>query len=168
MSSRPDALQNLELALCSESGRALMELMRDLIFLRSPEGSGGQVTEIASQIGLVDLTSGKIRLTDFGWKIGHALREYLYWEEQSRHISRTEWALTLREENFRDCDVLEIGSGFGRNLLSLQSIARSAIGVEIEPLYGPIGKILAGVAGMQTPGCSYRSSGSIAPSGCEC
>lgn len=151
MSSDSVALLALASALRAESGRALMELMRDLVMLRSPEGGFEPIAEIATRIGLIELMDGEIRLTNFGLKVGHALREYLFWEKQGRRMSRTEWASSLREEQFRDRDVLEIGSGFGRNLLSLQSVARSVVGVEVEPLYDPLGVLLAGVAGMQPP-----------------
>lgn len=152
MSTESLKLQDLASALRAESGRALMEFMRDLVFRRLPNVESGGLVEVAVRIGLINLLDGgEVRLTDLGWKVGHALREYLYWEEQGRRMSRTEWAHSLSEEHFSGSDVIEIGSGFGRNLFSLQTVTRSIVGIEIEPLYNPLSEILADVAGVEPP-----------------
>jgi SAM-dependent methyltransferase len=128
-----------------------MELMRDLFMQHSPEGDSGPIVEIAARTGLIESIEDKVRLTGFGWKVGDALREYLNWEERGRRMPCTDLAPALREEAFRDRDVLEIGSGFGCNLLSLQPVARSIVGVEIEPLYGTLSVILSRIAGLPAP-----------------
>ena len=145
-------LSQLESALRADSGRALMELMRKLVLQHSVEGDLVPFLAAAEQAGLINLAGGRIQLTAFGWKVGNALREYLQWEERGRQMPpHKAWAPALCEESFRDCDVLEIGSGFGCNLLSLQSVARSVVGVDIEPLYCELSGTLAAIAALPRP-----------------
>ena len=52
---------------------------------------------------------------------------------------------------FRGKRVLEIGSGVGCNFFSLQPIASSVVGIEIEAVYVQMSSVLAKLAGIEPP-----------------
>lgn len=90
-------------------------------------------------------------ITPLGQRVGDSLREYLYWEERNRQLPRRQDVPELRAETYRGMRVLEIGSGFGCNLMRLQEFADEVVGVDIDPVYLALGPVLASIAGVSAP-----------------
>lgn len=94
-------------------------------------------------LGICTCVSGQIRLTRFGQKCADSAREYLFWLSRDKKFHSKGEYLSTTMENYRNKDVLEIGPGWGCNLIPLSSVARRAIGVEVEPVYIEFSRILA-------------------------
>ena len=138
-----EALAAAEAALASDTG-ALLSLMADVGLGREP--TPGAATEAAEQAGWIE--DG--RPTVLGHKVADSCREFRFWEERGRALPSQD-APEMQPEVFRDKDVVELGSGFGCNLLSLHGVARSTVGVEIEPIYVQLSGALSRRAGLPTP-----------------
>ncbi|MBX3247192.1 MAG: class I SAM-dependent methyltransferase [Myxococcales bacterium] len=108
-----------------------------------------RVVAEATRLGWVE--GSPPRVTPLGQRIGDSLREYLYWEERNRHLPRRDDVPELRAETYRGARVLEIGSGFGCNLMRLQEFADEVVGVDIDPIYLALGPVLANLAGVEAP-----------------
>ena len=105
---------------------------------------------------LVALEMGRIApngiaLTDFGRKCADSAREYIFWLERNRKFHCEDQYRCTRLENFQGKDILELGSGWGCNLIRLSSVAKMAIGIEIEPVYTAFSRVLAKREGLSPP-----------------
>jgi ubiquinone/menaquinone biosynthesis C-methylase UbiE len=102
-------------------------------------------------LGICGRAPEGISLTPFGRKCADSVREYIFWIERHKKIHWEDKYQCLRLENFRDKDVLEIGPGWGCNLVRLAEVARSAKGVELEPVYIEFGRLFAKREGFAPP-----------------
>jgi SAM-dependent methyltransferase len=100
-----------------------------------------------------------IALTVFGFKCADSAREYVRWTGRKRRMHYEDEHLATRLENFRGQDVLELGSGWGCNLIRIATVARSAVGLELEPAYVQFSRMLAKREALPPP--------SIAMGACE-
>lgn len=94
-------------------------------------------------LGICTCVSGQIKLTGFGQKCADSAREYLFWLSRDKKFHSKGQHPVTTMENYRNKNVLEIGPGWGCNLIPLSTVARRAIGVEIEPVYIEFSRILA-------------------------
>jgi ubiquinone/menaquinone biosynthesis C-methylase UbiE len=79
------------------------------------------------------------------------MREYELWIERDRTLHRERRVGALARANFAGQRILEIGSGFGSNLLTLQTVASEAVGLEMEPVALQLAPLLARREGVPAP-----------------
>lgn len=130
----------------SEDAEPMMQAMRRLAEGR-PVSWSPKLENEARRLGWLE---GE-RLTPLGQRVGDSMREFLYWEERGRKLPRRDAVPELAAERFRGSRVLEVGSGFGCNLLRIQEFAAVAIGVDIDPAYLAFGPLFARFAGLPAP-----------------
>jgi len=144
-------LRQTEAALSGELGPELMELMRALsLRAASTFPVGPRARTLAAELGWVDAAE-QLRLTVLGATIADSLREYLWWLERGRELPKMRAAASLHPDRLAGRRVLEIGCGFGCNLLSLQASGVDAFGIDREPLYLQLSPLLAGLANVPPP-----------------
>ena len=139
-------LKQVTEAILGPDGNALMQFMR-----ARQQGQPirpAEVPKLAIDLGWVD---HKGSLTPIGYKASDPIREYLFWTERGRRHHASLELEVLHDDNFRGKRILEIGSGVGCNLLSLQQVAQSVVGIEIEPLYVQFTPIFAKLEGLPIP-----------------
>ena len=90
--------------------------------------------------------------TPLGWLVGDVVREYRFWLERDRRShSEAECAL-LAPERYANKSVLEVGSGFGCNLLTLmRRVPGRFVGIEPVAVYRQLAPIFAEREGMPAP-----------------
>lgn len=97
-------------------------------------------------------TAPKPQLSSLGWLVADPLREYRLWLDRDRRIHGELDHPLLTPECYADKSVLEVGSGFGCNLLSLERRAHGTfIGVEPIAIYRQFTPLLAEREGVKTP-----------------
>ena len=126
----------------------LMQMMRELSEGRPPTRAPEDLVAEARRLGWL---TEDTRLTPIGQRVGDSMREFLYGEERGRKLPRRDAVPELRAENLRGLRVLEVGSGFGCNLLRLQQFAALSVGVDIDPTYLAFGPLFARYAGLPAP-----------------
>lgn len=129
-----------------DEGLPVLDLMAAVGLHQVPEA--GPAAEKAQASGWLD---AQLRPTMIGSKIADSCREFKLWEERGRAMPLADTVDEVRVEAFEGLDVVELGSGFGCNLLSLSQSALSVTGIEIEPVYGQLAPILARRAGLAAP-----------------
>lgn len=129
------------------NGTALMRLLAGITMSKTHGEVEPEVWSLGRDLGWVNTSN---QLTDLGWKVADPFREYLMWEERGRVIHYWNRGV-LRAESFQGKFLVELGSGFGVNLLSLQALTRRSIGVDIEPIYAAFAPVLAARAGLEAP-----------------
>lgn len=103
------------------------------------------------------------RLTPTGWLVADPLREYRLWLDRDRRIHGELEHDLLVPERYADKKVLEVGSGFGCNLLSLaRRVPGNFVGVEPMAIYRQFTHILAEREGMNAPEV-HAGSGELLP-----
>ncbi|MBX3272393.1 MAG: class I SAM-dependent methyltransferase [Sandaracinaceae bacterium] len=131
-----------------DDGRAFMDYMRALSEGRRALPPKHVIAQ-AHELGLVGRWG--IRVTSLGQRVGDSLREYLYWEERGRDLPRAEAVPELRRDAHRGARVLEVGCGSGINLLSLHGFAAELVGLDPDPVYLALGRVLAELAELPAP-----------------
>lgn len=149
-----DQCTELAAALHGAQGRALMELMSRLSLRQPVADVEPGVLDAARELGWITRDGA---LTPLGWRISDPLREFRLWEERGRQLHRWEEG-PFRRETFAGRFVLELGSGFGANLLSLQPIAARVVGIELEPVYVALTPVLSELAGLDAPEVRIESA----------
>ncbi len=147
-----EELRNAEAALCGDDGRVLMELMKDLSLRNGRQRPSPALLRLALELGWVEgRGNGEPRLTEKGMKVADPLREFLFWDERGRRSHSDDVVPALSPAHFRGKRVLDLGSGFGCNLFTLQALADRVVGAELEPLYLQLTPLLARIAGVDAP-----------------
>ena len=134
-----------ERSLLGPGGQRLARFMFSLALQRAPRDPEARV--LATELGWVDARG----LTRLGRVVKDPLREYVFWKERGRRLPCQSSSRCLQPEAFGGCDVLEVGSGGGCNLLTLSAAApapRRLLGVEPMPLYRQLAPLLARMAGL--------------------
>jgi SAM-dependent methyltransferase len=141
----------MEASFRGQTARALLTMMKQLS-LRENGVFDPKAVQCALDAELVRINEGGHPvLTPLGWLVSDSIREYVFWLERDRLPPLYEIRPAFADALFRGKRVLEIGSGVGCNLFSLQSIASSVVGIEIEPVYVQMGPVLAKLAGVEPP-----------------
>ncbi len=136
------AFARLEQLIRNTDGLHWLEALTRLQLGQSDLVSRAMIDEFVV-LGICTYVSGQIRLTGFGQKCADSAREYLFWLSRDKQFHGKGQQSATTMENYRNKDVLEIGPGWGCNLIPLSSVARRAIGVEVEPVYIEFSRILA-------------------------
>ena len=141
----PTEFERLREALLSTDLPGFARLMSDLQFHRP--GGAGDAQALSEALGLV--RPGTRELTETGWFVADACREYVFWLERDRRLPFAGHLPALVAEAIDGRSVLEIGSGSGINLLSMAMSGRAAEVVGLEPVeaYRQMGAILAEAEG---------------------
>jgi ubiquinone/menaquinone biosynthesis C-methylase UbiE len=113
-----------------------------------PDGVPPEVASTAAGLGWIDRDS---RLTGTGLLAADPMREYSYWEERGRVVTYNDQTDLLGPALFAGKRVVELGCGFGVNLLTLQRQAARVYGIEIQPFYLGFTAPLARRAGVARP-----------------
>lgn len=142
-------LRSLVETLASDEAEDFLGLIRARLVGQGPTPEQARTFPRAIATGLVEPDSGA--LTELGEMAGQSFREYLQWVERRREMPSVEAIPELRPEGFSQLDVIDVGSGFGCNLLSIAPHAASTVGVEIEPLFAQLSLPLARLAGEDPP-----------------
>ena len=104
--------------------------------------AGGAPATTAINFGL--LTPENRSFTPLGWLVADAVREYRYWLDRDRRTHGEADHELLAPERYASKSVLEVGSGFGCNLLSLSARAQGRfVGVEPVAVYRQLTAIFA-------------------------
>lgn len=127
----------------------------DLIFRLNTSQPIDQVTpaavEAASKLGWT-ISGQRPRLSPLGWLVADPLREYRLWLDRERRIHGERESDLLVPERYAGKSVLEVGSGFGCNLLSLSLRTHGQfVGVEPMAIYRQFTPILAEREGIAVP-----------------
>jgi SAM-dependent methyltransferase len=145
------ALEKVRASVLGDAGYEVLELLKRLQAGESP-GTGDQpVLDLLEASGLYQSRGKNGQLTPLGGKCATPAREYVFWVERGRRLHAQGEAPVLSLDMFRNKSVLEVGPGWGCNLFSLQPVARRVCGVEIEPFYVELSKMIAAREGVQPP-----------------
>lgn len=140
--------QEIAEALEGAPGDALIALMNETL-RRGADPTAAEATKsTARRLGWIDDAG---HFTKTGFLAADPLREYVYWEKRGRTITYNEKTPFLGPALFTGKRVLELGCGFGVNLLTLQSQAAWLAGVELVPYYLNFTAPLAKRAGVAKP-----------------
>ncbi|PKO70037.1 MAG: hypothetical protein CVU22_03125 [Betaproteobacteria bacterium HGW-Betaproteobacteria-16] len=109
------------------------------------------VMEAASRLGWATFDA-KPQLSPLGWLVADPLREYRMWLDRDRRIHGEGDSALLAPESYAGKSVLEVGSGFGCNLLSLSRRTHGKfVGVEPMAIYRQFTPLLAEREGVVAP-----------------
>ncbi len=104
---------------------------------------------LASRLGWV--THRPRALTELGWLVADPIREYRLWLDRGRLINGASAYPLLAHDAYEGKSVLEPGSGFGCNLLSLVGMRGRFVGVEPVEAYRQFAPIFALREGLPVP-----------------
>lgn len=109
------------------------------------------VMEAASRLGWATFDA-KPQLSPLGWLVADPLREYRMWLDRDRRIHGEGNSALLAPDSYAGKSVLEVGSGFGCNLLSLSRRTHGKfVGVEPMAIYRQFTSLLAEREGVVAP-----------------
>lgn len=146
-------------ALLASDSQLLLDFMFKLS-LSQPAQASPSVLGLSRDLGWVE--SGSTRLTTLGWLVGDVVREYQFWIERGRKTHGEDDHPLLAAERYEGKTVLEPGSGFGCNLLSLSRRPGRFVGVEPVGLYRQLTPIFAEREGVPEP-LVFEGSGESLP-----
>jgi SAM-dependent methyltransferase len=129
-------------------GGAVIKMMNRILLTGSDDTAPVEVARIGERLGWID---HQRRFTEKGFLAADPLREYTYWEERGRTITYNDRTALLGPKLFEGKRVVELGCGFGVNLLTLQQQAAWVVGVELVPYYLSFTGPLAERAGVSKP-----------------
>lgn len=144
-------IEKVQQALLGADSDALIDLIFRLNFGQPPADATSPAIAVAQSLGWVTADAPN-QLTDLGHLVADPLREYRLWLDRNRRIHGEKDHPLLAPERYAEKAVLEVGSGFGCNLLSLGLRAQGVfMGVEPMALYRQFTPILARREGLPTP-----------------
>jgi SAM-dependent methyltransferase len=144
MKLEPAAFGRLKDALLGADLPGFARYMSDLQFRRNPRADAPRA--LAEELGLV--RPGSRELTEIGWFVADACREYVFWLERGRRLPFEEEAPAVVAEALAGRSVLEIGSGSGMNLLAIAGRSAEVVGLEPMTIYRQVGGIMAEAEGI--------------------
>lgn len=87
--------------------------------------------------------------TPIGYSVADSIREYVFWVERQRRLHLEEQVAYLSEAYYADKSVLEIGCGYGCNLIPIRRTAASVTGLEPNLVYHQMSRILCEREGLE-------------------
>jgi SAM-dependent methyltransferase len=107
------------------------------------------VRALAAQLGWIhgDGTAMAGQLTDLGRLASDSIREHRFWLDRGRVTHGAPDHEALANATYRGKSVLEVGAGFGCNLMSLVGSAERLVGVEPTEVYRQMSPLLAAYEG---------------------
>jgi SAM-dependent methyltransferase len=133
-------------ALLGPSGDELVEWMVARALHRAEPSIPPATLQAVRDAGWIDANR---KTTTIGMLAGDSLREYRFWIERGHTTHGARHHPLTANTAYAGKDVLEVGCGFGANLLSLQGFARSLRGVDPFPTYRQMAPILAAREGRE-------------------
>lgn len=144
-------IEEVRQALLGAGSDALVELIFRLNMSLPVDQANNPAIETALRLGWATFDS-KPRLSPLGWLVADPLREYRLWLDRERRIHGERDSALLVPERYAGKSVLEVGSGFGCNLLSLKQRTHGEfVGVEPMAIYRQFTPLLAEREGIATP-----------------
>lgn len=143
--------QEVRKALLGPHSDELIDLIYSLNMHLPLGAKAALAIEAAVDLGWV--TAGpRPQLSPLGWFVADPIREYRLWLDRDRRIHGERVDDLLVPERYAHKSVLEVGSGFGCNLLSLSRRAQGHfVGVEPMAIYRQFTSMLAEREGMEAP-----------------
>lgn len=144
-------IEEVRLALLGPGSDALIELIFGLNLSLPLSANAASAVETAERLGWV-MPGARPQLSALGWLVADPLREYRFWLDRGRRIHGEKEHALLAPERYAAKSVLEVGSGFGCNLLSLGMRTRGTfVGVEPMAIYRQFTPLLAEREGADVP-----------------
>ena len=142
-------LAGTRLALLEGNSQAFIEAMFRLNRREPAIDSDLPFIVVAVDLGLV--AAGGKTLTALGWLVTDSIREYKWWTERGRRTHSEHLYPLLEPLQYAGKLVVEPGSGFGCNLLSLMRVRGQFIGIEPVAVYRQLTPIFAAREGLPVP-----------------
>lgn len=144
-------IEEFRQALLATHSDALIDLIFRLNLSLPLAAETTSAIETAVRLGWVTVNL-KPELSSLGWLVADPLREYRLWLDRDRRIHGELDHALLAPECYSAKSVLEVGSGFGCNLLSLERRTHGTfIGVEPIAIYRQFTPLLAEREGVKAP-----------------
>lgn len=138
-------------SLLGEGSDDLIRLMQTRGLGRGSEGFSDTSRDTARALGWI---ADNDALTVLGTFVADSCREYRFWLDRNRTLPFSSASADLPYLSLRalkDSSILEIGSGAGMNLMSIQMAGGKAHGVEPVEAYAQLGSIFCAREGIATP-----------------
>lgn len=146
-----EQIEEVRQALLGPDADALIDLIFRLNTSRPVDPVPSVAMKTASRLGWATLDP-KPQLSPLGWLVADPLREYRLWLDRERRIHGERESALLVPERYAGKSVLEVGSGFGCNLLSLSRRTHGQfVGVEPMAIYRQFTPLLAEREGIAAP-----------------
>lgn len=149
-----DKLVAISDAIGGTDGWDLLRVMRVLYHGADDVSKLSDVTEkaeavvrVATSLKLLRGYGAPLSLTDLGYLVGNVAREYCHWVDHGRSMPPPR----PPEEFIRGKDILDLGCGCGRWLWEFQTVARSVVGLEMQPAFVELGRVLARRENVEAP-----------------
>lgn len=147
----PTQIEEVRQALLGSGSDALIDLIFRLNLSLPLNSNATAAIEAAERLGWVTQGQG-LHLSSLGWLVADPLREYRLWLDRDRRIHGERDYALLAPERYTDKMVLEVGSGFGCNLLSLGMRTQGTfVGIEPMAIYRQFTSLLAEREGAKVP-----------------
>jgi SAM-dependent methyltransferase len=136
---------DVDAARCALIGANSMDLIQFMARLNLRQVDRRVASAARSKaVDLSWLTPNGSKLTPLGWLVSDVLREYRYWIERERRTHGEVEINSLGPPYYAGKAVLEVGSGFGCNLLSLvRRVPGKFVGVDPVEVYRRLAPIIA-------------------------
>ncbi len=154
-------LDALSEALNSQQGAELVHFVtsKNLGWTIQPFSSA--VVELAASLGLIQRAERSAPFTHVGYVVADSLREYFFWKQRGGMLHNQGNHPAFDPRRFAGKRVLELGCGFGSNLLTLNAHGAATIGVDVEPIYLQLAPILFALEGQGSPDIRCASAEAI-------
>ncbi len=147
----PTQIEEVRKALLGPGSDDLIDLIFRLNLSQPLPADAASSVQEAIRLGWV-ADGPRPHLTPVGWLVADPLREYRMWLDRDRRIHGEREHDLLVPERYAGKSVLEVGSGFGCNLLSLaRRTPGTFVGVEPMDIYRQFTPLLAEREGMAVP-----------------
>lgn len=138
-------------ALLQPDGEPLLRLLAAIYrgdsFDALLQSTDPRILRLASSLQLVEQSDHSLELTDPGYLVGNVAKEFCNWLDSGRRMPPPR----PPDDLLVGRDLLDLGCSFGRWLWEFQSVARSVVGVEMQPEYLELGRALAQRTGITPP-----------------
>ena len=162
----PTQLEEVRQALLATGSDELIDLIFRLNLSLPLDPKATSAVETAMRLGWIT-ESPNPKLSPLGWLVADPLREYRFWLDRDRrmHCEHEHGHELLAPERYANKSVLEVGSGFGCNLFSLEMRVQGVfVGVEPMAIYRQFTSLLAEREGIEAPAV-HAGTGEALPFG---
>ncbi|HEX5738545.1 MAG TPA: class I SAM-dependent methyltransferase [Hydrogenophaga sp.] len=147
----PTQIEEVRQVLLGAESDALIDLIFRLKLSLPLDARAASAVELATRLGWVT-ANPRPQLSALGGLVADPLREYRFWLDRDRRIHGERNHALLAPERYADQSVLEVGSGFGCNLLSLGMRTQgNFVGIEPMAIYRQFTSLLAEREGLAVP-----------------
>jgi SAM-dependent methyltransferase len=149
-SMKPEQCALAEQALKGPHAEALLAAMFALNVHAASPPMTPPMRALAARLGWIqgDGQAMQGQLTDLGRLASDSIREHRFWVDRGRVTHGAPDHEALANATYRGKTVLEVGAGFGCNLMSLVGSAERVVGVEPTEVYRQMSPLLAAYEGL--------------------